>query len=323
LGVCFVFAAFIGWQINLLKYVTFHRCLMMQALFIEFSEIGLPANSMVFQKFLPSPFLKEFIREYRVVHFAFDNNAIIPYKAYPPRPEHCLCFFPRGTEVVEFAESKKKICNLKTVVIGQQTEVTNRYPGPDFLLFLVIFRPGALFRFTAIPSTEFTNCYIDAENVFSPHKLKETNEKLAEGPNYRAMVHIVEAFLVKQATRNKKELHQIDLVTDLSFGLKKNLNMEWLAKESCLSLRQYERKFTERMGVSPKYFNKVVRFENAFRLKNKLPHLDWLTIALECGYYDYQHLVKDYKDLTLQTPTNFHLLDLSSPERTFGEADPF
>lgn len=278
---------------------------------------------MVFHKFLPSPFLKEFIRVYRVVHFAFDNNSTIPCKAYPPRPEHCLCFFPRGTEVVEFAESKKKIYNLKSALIGQQTEVTNRYPGPDFLLFLVIFRPGALFRFTAIPSKELTNCYIDAESVFPAYKLKETNERLAEADNYPEMVSIVEAFLYTQATRNKRESHQVDTLTDLSLQTKKNLNVEWLAKESCLSLRQYERKFIERMGVSPKYFNKVVRFENAFRLKNTFPHLDWLTIAIECGYYDYQHLVKDYKDLTLQTPTNFHLLDLSSPERTFGEADPF
>jgi transcriptional regulator GlxA family with amidase domain len=77
------------------------------------------------------------------------------------------------------------------------------------------------------------------------------------------------------------------------------------------------------MGVSPRYFSKVVRFENAFRMKNKEPHLDWLSIAIKCGYYDYQHLVKDYKELTNQTPTNFHLLDNRSPERNFGESDTY
>ncbi|MBN4683685.1 AraC family transcriptional regulator, partial [Pandoraea nosoerga] len=117
--------------------------------------------------------------------------------------------------------------------------------------------------------------------------------------------------------------HRLDQVSNLILRTGKVLNVEWLAKESCLSLRQYERKFVERMGVSPRYFSKVVRFENAFRMKNKGPHLDWLSIAIRCGYYDYQHLVKDYKELTNQTPTNFHMLDNGSPERRFGESDTY
>ncbi len=64
-----------------------------------------------------------------------------------------------------------------------------------------------------------------------------------------------------------------------------------------------------------------MRFENAFRMRNKNPQLDWLTIAICCGYYDYQHLAKDYKDLAGFTPNKFH--DLQGPERFFGEADTY
>lgn len=137
------------------------------------------------------------------------------------------------------------------------------------------------------------------------------------------MVAVAESFLLKQINRGVKEFHRLDHVSNLILSTKENLSIEWLAKESCLSLRQYERKFTERMGIAPRYFNKIVRFENAFRLKNKQPQLDWLTIAIQSGYYDYQHLVKDYRKFTNQTPTNFHLLDNSSPERKFGESDTY
>ena len=58
-------------------------------------------------------------------------------------------------------------------------------------------------------------------------------------------------------------------------------------------------------------------------MKNTLPHLDWLSLAIHNGYYDYQHLVKDYKDLTQKTPIEFHQIDLSAPEREFGVADTF
>lgn len=277
---------------------------------------------MVLSEFTPSPCLTEFVRVYRVVHFVFDDAAKIPYKPYPPRPEHCLSFYPRDTETVEYANSGTRIENLKTVLIGQQSEVTNRFVGRDFLVFQVVFSPGGLYRLTGIPSLEINNRYLEAETIFDK-SIKEVNDKLNDAKNFNEMVVAVESFLLKQASGRVKEFHRLDQVSNLILKADKMLNMEWLAKESCLSLRQYERKFIERMGVSPKYFSKVVRFENAFRMRNKEPNTDWLSIAIRCGYYDYQHLVKDYKAFTNQTPADFHLLDNMSPERKFGESDTY
>lgn len=277
---------------------------------------------MVLLEFAPSASLSDFVRVYRVVHFVFDDAANIPFKPYPPRPEHCLSFYPRDTETVEYVNGGDKITKLKTVLMGQHDVVTNRFVGKDFLVFQVVFKPGALYRITGIPSNQLNNSYFDAEVVF-PRNIKEVNDKINDAVDYIQMVSIVEAFLLKQINRGVKESHRLDLVSNLILQTNQNLNIEWLAKESCLSLRQYERKFIERMGISPRYFNRIVKFENAFRMKNKQPNLDWQSIAFNCGYYDYQHLVKDYKAFTNQTPTAFHLLDNQSPERQFGESDVY
>jgi transcriptional regulator GlxA family with amidase domain len=53
-------------------------------------------------------------------------------------------------------------------------------------------------------------------------------------------------------------------------------------------------------------------------MKNNYPHYDWLTIALACGYNDYQHLVKDYKEFAAVTPSIYYLQDSKAPERFFG-----
>jgi AraC-like DNA-binding protein len=275
---------------------------------------------MILSEFTPSRHLIEFVRAYRIVHFVFDDSTKIPCKPYPPRPEHCLSFYPRDTETVEYVNSGVKINNLKTVLIGQQSEVTNRFVGKDFLVFQVVFSPGGLYRLTGIPSHQLNNCYFDAETVFAKD-IKEVNDKLNEAVNFNAMVVVVEAFLVKQIKKGVKEFHRLDQLSSLVLKTDRILHVDWLAKESCLSLRQYERKFVERMGVSPKYFNKVVRFENAFRMKNKFPHLDWLTIAIKCGYYDYQHLSKEYQIFTQKLPSEFHALE--SPERLLGEYDTY
>ncbi len=85
--------------------------------------------------------------------------------------------------------------------------------------------------------------------------------------------------------------------------------------------RQFERKFNEHMGVSPKLYARIIRFDYVFRLKNRHPEKDWLSIALECGYHDYQHLAKEYKEFTGCTPTEFFALDQKAPERFFGDVE--
>lgn len=277
---------------------------------------------MVLLEFPPSPILKEFVRTFRIVDFVFSANQAIPYKPYPPKPEHCLSFYPRDTETVKYAVSGKTESKLKSVVFGQQTEVTHRYVGQDFLVFQVVFRPGALYRLTGIPSFELNNSYIDAEAIF-PFCIKEVNLRLQEAQNYTNMITIVESFLMGLLTKKVKPSHGLDMITNHILNQSTVVDIDWLAHESCLSTRQFERKFLERMGVSAKYYNSLIRFENAFRMKNKYPQLDWLTIAIQCGYYDYQHLSKTYQKLTLKSPTEFHLLDLNSPERSFGQADTY
>jgi AraC-like DNA-binding protein len=277
---------------------------------------------MVLSEFSPSVHLAEYVRVYRVVHFSFDSSTQIPFKPYPPRPEQCLSFYPRDRERVDNPINGSSISNIKVALIGQQCEVTNRYVGSDFLLFQVVFSPGALHRLTGMPAQDLTNAYIDAETVFSK-EIKEVNDKLNEANSFKEMVVVVESFLWKQVNRTHKPHELLDDISNLMLRTDKKLSIEWLAKESCLSTRQYERKFFERMGISPRYFAKIVRFENAFRMKNKYPKLDWLSIAIHCGYHDYQHLSKDYIAFTNQSPPQFHILDSASPERNFGEADTF
>ena len=77
----------------------------------------------------------------------------------------------------------------------------------------------------------------------------------------------------------------------------------------------------ERKGINPKLFTRIIRLDKAFRLKNQYPDKDWLTIAIDCGYYDYQHLVKDYKEFTGFKPIECFALETKAPERFFGDVE--
>ncbi len=272
---------------------------------------------MIIKDFLPNPAFIDFVQWYRIVHFEFDNPFAIHIKAYPPKPEECLYFILRERLMVESNNSKEKEILHPIILIGQQTSVTGRYLQKDFLNFQIVFQPTGLFRLTGIPSFELTDQFVDATVIFSKNILF-THEQLQRTKSYSEMLLIADRFIADLANHSRRDVHLLDSVSKLMMKRDGNISLEWLAKESCLSTKQFTRKFNERAGINPKMYSKIIRLTKAFNIKNKYPGMDWLRIAIECGYYDYQHLVKDYKYFTGLTPLEFHLLESNSPECKLG-----
>jgi AraC-like DNA-binding protein len=272
---------------------------------------------MHLKNYLPGMALKNYVRNYEIVHFNFGLETDIPLKPYAPRPETTLCFFPRDPDHVSNFDSSIQTKQPKTLICGQQTLMKMRRPGHDFLLIMVVFQPGVLHRLTSFPLHLLTDIYAPAE-LFLPGDIRLVNEKLTDCLTYREMIDVVELFLLKLVGNLKKEATGIDDAANKILQHSAFISIDWLAKESCLSLRQFERKFNERMGISPSRLIRITKFDRTVKIKNAHPERDWLSIALACGYYDYQHLVRDYKEFTGMTPTCFFNLDVKAPERIFG-----
>jgi AraC-like DNA-binding protein len=274
---------------------------------------------MLLNDIKPSPFLAEFIRLYRIVDFHFSDTLSAPSKAYPPRPEHCLQFYPKDMERVTYPNTSVTVSNNRSTLIGQHTIVNTRHVGKEFVSLQVVFRPGALFRITGIKAIELANVYMDAENILGL-ETRLINEKLFSAKSYEQMIAIIELYLGNLIKKVKREQHPIDLIS-MEMMQSESWSLDTFIKQSFLCHRQFDRKFLERVGISPKQYLQVIRFDKAFRMKNRYPDRDWLTIALHCGYYDYQHLAKEYKEFTGYTPNAFADIESKAPERAFGDIE--
>lgn len=274
---------------------------------------------MILKDFLPIPTLREFIRCYRIVHFDFSKFSEIPKKVYPPKPENCLHFFILGNMEIETNDNKKEIFK-NPVFVGQQTLPFKRYNTKKIINFQIVFQSSALYLLTGIPSNEIVNKHIDAESLFSK-KFTLINEKLQEAKTNSEILFIANKFMAELIPISFNKPQPLDrLINDLMKN-EDTPSIDWMAKQSYYSNKQFKRKFNERTGVNPKTYIRLVRFNKAFNIKNRYPEMDWLRIAVECNYYDYQHLVIDYKDFTGLTPTEFHLIESKSPECLLGLAD--
>lgn len=277
---------------------------------------------MIFESFFPCLPLREYVEAYHLRHFIYAEGSTPRFKPYHAQPEQCLSFYIRNPETVEYVSENKKIIRPRSEITGQHTVRVNRHlGGSDFLILIINFQPGALYRLTNIPSHQLTNSGIDAEAIFSK-EISLVNSRLNSTDNYQEMISIVETFLIGKFNRLNADAHPIDHIGRHIIKSPENVSLSKLAALANLCPRQFERKFVERTGVGPKLFARMARFNKVCKLKYMHPADDWLGIALACGYQDYPHLVRDCKAFANATPVNYFLQDTKAPERDFDFMKP-
>ena|SRR5665213_3302490 len=266
---------------------------------------------------LPCSILQKYVRKYQVFRFVFDKEITPPIKHHYPRPEHCITFYIRDAQKFTYSAPTTIQSYPQCVINGMHTVPVHRYAGNDFLAIKVILRPSVLFQLVKFPLNELTNTFIDAEDIWGNevplvcNRLKELNE-LSD------MITLIESFIESRIKKIKTDYHPLDKASDYILDEKNDASIDWLAGQSYLSVRQFIRKFEERIGVSANTFERIIRFDNAYRMKNCHPEYDWLFIAISCNYYDYQHMVKDFKEFSSLTPYSLYELELNAPEHCFG-----
>ncbi|MBD2705354.1 AraC family transcriptional regulator [Spirosoma sp. BT702] len=249
---------------------------------------------MIYQRIPPCPALQDFVKEYMLCHFIADPACPPVIQPLPPLPEHGLEFIPKGLATSINQQTGERSKETRYVIFGQPVSRINFImPDEEYLVIRVIFQPGGLFRLLGgVPLNEFTDKIADAEQILEPD-IRFVNDQLLHAKSYSQLIKIIEEFLWNKIRRVKLETHAVDKIGQLLQGTPTRFSLDWLADQACLSPRQLERKFIERLGIGPKLFSRISRFHQAFMHKEMHPQLDWFTVAVNYGYTDFQHLSKD------------------------------
>ena len=267
---------------------------------------------MFLQFFEPQAALKEIVNNFMINQVDFDPLQPKCTFQFPPLPEHCLYFYPYDCMEVDHLMGRNKQKQPSSIVVGPQTKRLIITMGYRHLVIKVGFQPGGLYRLLGIPMQELLRTEAFDASELLGNEIKNVNEQLNEATSFAEMIIVIEGYLLNKIKKVKQQL-PIDLV--LPFLIREGglINIDSLATMACLSNRQFERVFKDRIGMSPKFFSRLVRFGNAWVLKESSPTLTWLTIAHQCGYYDQMHLIRDFKEFTGTNPSEIEAAFLKNP----------
>ena len=161
----------------------------------------------------------------------------------------------------------------------------------------IIFR-GSAYRtlFEVPPAKEFMDDRLDLNHVLPASEIEHLTEQLALAPHNEDRIAVLNAWLLKKIANPSREISIADRAAQVILEKRGMLKMDRLSEELCVSPRQLRRVFKERMGVNPKYFARIKRFNYVNLCLTRNVHQSWRGFLEDEAYYDQSHLIKDYQE---------------------------
>lgn len=214
-----------------------------------------------------------------------------------------------GTAVFSGARS-----NCFTIDCNQQERVVG-----------VQFAPGGAFPFFRMPMSELEDASFDMRNLWGD-EVGWVRERVLAAPTPRAMLEVLATCLeerlgtaVCDASSNAgagmsarampgtfASLHPAVLYIarelDICDGPGR---VQRVTQKIGMSQRRVAQLFHDQVGVSPKTFHRVRRFQHTLTRLRGVRQVNWADLAVECGYYDQAHLSHDFRQIAGMTPSAY------------------
>ena len=250
---------------------------------------------VIFRKFSPAPELQEIVRGIEVLHMVWEEGVAMPSPEITclANTEQNLYFYPHEPIVAFQTATSAPESVPFSIVTGPKVKPVKLKFGRDYLMIKVQFYPTGLYRLLGKPMQPLINIGMDAREYLDD--LEPLYRLLQKEATYEMMVECINQYLSDKISKRVLPEEPIDIVARQMLDPTLKYSLEDWAAKACLSLRQFERSFRQRVGISPKLYTRIVRFERAMRIKESNPSLSWSQVAFECDYNDSSHLLREFR----------------------------
>src|SRR5215472_13441565 len=168
----------------------------------------------------------------------------------------------------------------------------------------VHFKPGGAFPFLGISADELADMHLDLGTMWGS-AASETRERLSAASTSCQQFRLLENLLLARLCRSSEHHPAVALALE---GFSKDNTrgvVRKLAREAGYSDRRFIDLFRVEVGLKPKLFNRIQRFQRLLTLVDLRTRPNWSELALNCGYFDQSHLIRDFLAFTGVSPADY------------------
>ena len=248
---------------------------------------------MAYQEFLPIKALQDYIQYFWVLEDHTANAEKTFFRVIPDGVPALI--YQEGPSLFY---DNKGLALPKLYVYGQSSQYIENSVSGYFRIIGVYLQPTALKAIFNMDAFELSNQNIPLEYLVSEKIL----EQLLNVESIGEKIGLISDFFLNRIQGSEINLKKAEFACVL---LQKGTPLKDIQNEMALSERSLERLIKQYVGMSPKMFSRIMRFQSGLDIlrKSKLDSLT--TITYENGYFDQSHYIREFKEFTGTTPKAF------------------
>ncbi|WP_395777119.1 helix-turn-helix domain-containing protein [Aquidulcibacter sp.] len=264
-------------------------------------SLAKPPSAIQIRQVSPHPSLRRIVVSFGERRADFKSINVI--RALNARPDQFIEFYFREPYLVR--ENGAGFSATPASVLVGVTSVPGKDLGfvGEIETFTIRFQPTGLARLFGVQMTETVD-----EGLSLADELKRQTAQLeadlAQSVTFEQRVALAQAWIAGWLD-HARPFDEIDHIARLVAKTGGRVSVRQLADRAGLSARQLQRRFLSDVGVTPKLYGRLTRFEAALAAQRKNPSQAWAQIAAEAGYADEAHLSREARALSGMTPQTF------------------
>ncbi len=232
-------------------------------------------------------------------------------------PAHSIDrFLPDGnTEIIiDLTETPKYIYDNETLAekqacknawaSGVRSEYITIPTGKDSAMLVIYFKKGMAYPFFPFPMNEMSDRVVDTDLIWG-QEFGHLRELLLAEKCIDKRFRIAERFLIEQYRAQMEISPCVEFAINSIVEQPNQLVLGTLYEQIGYSQKHFTEMFKSHVGVTPKAYLKIMRFQKAINEIETSENLNWVSIAHDAGFYDQAHFINDFKRFSGFTPQDY------------------
>lgn len=166
------------------------------------------------------------------------------------------------------------------------------------------FQAGRRVSILGALASELTDAHANLADLWGESAL-ELREGLCSISSHRERFQVMEEALTCRLRRSRKGHPAVPIAMHLLGPAGTGASVRDVAREVGMCQRRFSQVFGAQVGLPPKLFSRILRFERARALTDQIKRLNWAQLASTCGYFDQSHMINDFQEFSGFSPTEY------------------
>ncbi|MCW5559049.1 MAG: AraC family transcriptional regulator [Verrucomicrobiae bacterium] len=258
---------------------------------------------MIFARHIPAPPLSQFVQQ-----FWYYAGLDVPHQRERVLPDgtfHLIVNLSEEPRTLFDRERTGRSRDFRRAwVSGAHREYLVIDARPGTSLIGIHFKPGGAAPFLGLPAVELRDRVVELEEVMSS-VVSGLRDALLEASDPRDKFCLLERFLLGRAGGSPRWAPAVAHALRRFQAVPHTATIASVARELGLSHKHFIARFQAEVGLSPKRYCRLRRFQQVLAQIGRKSAVDWADLACACGYYDQAHFIQEFHAFSGLKPTAY------------------